>query len=278
MLRETVRIASRRSSSLLAHKAEETFVIADPSPPAGERQLGYLTETRLGWPVRGMACLERQPSVVFRSTCPDDRSCAVALVRSVEVDDVVLAATLVWTAAFDTPAEAQRRRDWLDADAVRRIHLGRYAGLFGPGHVTSAVETGLRIEEVRLEERRRLDDEAALLAREMAEDDVRESRKIACYFRERRRRFFIDLERGNGKELFWSIAFDEKWERDRFWDYFGWQRDRWPSFAEHLDGHDSRDLERLLVKEMFDAEKRARAEGVSAGGRRPLRFWRGDDR
>jgi hypothetical protein len=85
-----------------------------------------------------------------------------------------------------------------------------------------------------------------------------------------------EAEYGTDDGRFWSIAFDEAWERDRFWDWFSWQTERFQEFADHMKDGDRLDLERKLLKEMIVTEQAVKKQGPGAGGRRPLRFWRGE--
>ncbi|WP_230768890.1 hypothetical protein [Sphingomonas sp. Leaf4] len=68
----------------------------------------------------------------------------------------------------------------------------------------------------------------------------------------------------------------EKWERDRVVDWLRWQQPRFHEFQEYLDEHGSLELERLVLAGMRDAERAAKAKGITSAGRRPLRFWRGE--
>ncbi len=241
-----------------------------------EQRLGYLTETRTGWPVDAANLPDGAPRVTFRAILQGGELPAVAIVRTVETGGIALVTAPVWKVAYGSPTEAQRRCDWLAAREGRCVELGRAAAVFGPDYVTSAIELGIRVEDTKREQRRREDEEIAEVAREMAEEDRRKSLVITCHFKEAKGRFVVELRRGNSHVPFWSINFDEKWERDRFWDWFGWQKRRWPDLADFLATHERIDLDRMLLKEMLETERRVKREGLGAGGRRPLRFWRGD--
>lgn len=70
--------------------------------------------------------------------------------------------------------------------------------------------------------------------------------------------------------------FDEGWERDRVWDWLRWQTRRFEDIRLRIDGIGAAAVERELLHEMLVTENRVRKTGLGAGGRRPLRFWRGD--
>ncbi|PTM47969.1 hypothetical protein C8J24_1376 [Sphingomonas aerolata] len=115
-------------------------------------------------------------------------------------------------------------------------------------------------------------EEAGLLA----EQELAATAEVAAHYRMRKKRFAVILEYGTADGRFWSIAFDEAWERDRFWDWFSWQTERFQEFADHMKDGDRLDLERKLLKEMIVTEQAVKKQGPGAGGRRPLRFWRGE--
>lgn len=240
------------------------------------RKVGFIIETPSGWPSNAAAAGQGLLRVAFHATAQTGEAPAAAIVRTVEIGGVALVAATVWTATYEAPAEAGGRCDWLAAHEGRCVELGRAAAVFGSGYVTSAIEAGVRVEEADHEQRRRQDEERARIAREAAEEDQREALVIYCYFKEREGRFVIELWRGNTDKRFWSLDFDENWERDRFWDWFGWQESRWPDFAAFLAAHEEIDLDHMLLKEMLETERRVKKDGLGAGGRRPLRFWRGD--
>jgi hypothetical protein len=115
-------------------------------------------------------------------------------------------------------------------------------------------------------------EEAGLLA----EQELAATAEVAAHYRMLKKRFAVTLEYGTDDGRFWSIAFDEAWERDRFWDWFSWQTERFQEFADHMKDGDRLDLERKLLKEMIVTEQAVKKQGPGAGGRRPLRFWRGE--
>lgn len=85
----------------------------------------------------------------------------------------------------------------------------------------------------------------------------------------------VELRRGGSTDAFWSIAFGEDWERDRFLDWFKWQDHRLHEFAAHLDANDPAFLRSLLLREMIETEQLARRNKLATSGRRPLRLWCG---
>lgn len=126
-----------------------------------------------------------------------------------------------------------------------------------------------RMAEAEADERAR--SKARLDAIEKAEQH-----KIGIYFLERKGRYLIALQRrGPNMPELWTIAFDESWERDRFLDWFRWQKERFETLVASVGTIPATDLERDLLEEMLRTEQAVRKAGLGAGGRRPLRFWKG---
>ena len=243
---------------------------------AAAQVVSYLTETRHGWPSGEFIGRDGTPRVTFTPTFNDGDKPALAIIRSVEIGGIAVAVAPVWAASYETMADAQLRWETLTRNDGRCSELGRAAAVFGLDQVTATIETGIRIEEANREGRRRQVEQIDRIAREMAEESRRKARVITCYFKEPKGRFVVELTRGNTHQPFWSLSLVEKWERDRFWDWLRWQKDRWPDFADFLTTGEGIDLERMLLKEMLETEKRVKKAGLGAGGRRPLRFWRGE--
>lgn len=177
--------------------------------------------------------------------------------------------TRVWSHTFDTENDAAQCCQWMRSQAERLAYWGRLANVLGPAHVTVTVLKSLAHDS----ERRRKEE---VKAREAAEEDARLSLIIESYLVERGGRFGVNLTRANEREAFWTILFRERWERERFRDWWNCQRDRFQEFTEYLEEHSPVELERLLLHEMLETERQVKKAGRSAGGRRPLRFWRGE--
>jgi len=193
----------------------------------------------------------------------------VALVH--QIGDAALdeGGTTIWSHTFDTAEEAEHCRQWMWSQPERWAYWGRLASVLGPVHVTAIVSQGVAEEAMR---RRK----EAAAAREAAEQDARLSLIIESYLVERGGRFGVNLKRANEHEAFWTILFRERWERERFRDWWNCQRDRFQEFAEYLEDHSAIELERVVLQEMMETERQVKKAGLSAGGRRPLRFWRGE--
>ena len=179
------------------------------------------------------------------------------------------AGTTVWSHTFDTDDETERCLQWMHSRPERWVYWGRLATVLGPVHLTAIVNDGLADDA----ERRRKEEAAT---REAAEQDARLSLIIESYLVERGGRFGVNLKRANEREAFWDILFRERWERERFRDWWNCQRGRFQEFAEYLEERSAVELERLVLHEMMETERQVKKAGLSAGGRRPLRFWRGE--
>jgi hypothetical protein len=225
-----------------------------------------------GWP---SGFDDRAPAdTVFRpAVSPDGET---AIVQIVLIGDTIASADTVWSANFDDVDAAQDRFRWLDAHPDACTRLGRHARLFGPFNIGGEIEVGVEIDRVRAErerERRRQEDERL---RAEAEIKAKKARIIGSWLEDRDGQYGINLRRGDTDKAFWIILFREKWERERFRDWFRNQRHRFTEWAEFLESHSAIELERLLLAEMLETERRVQAAKLDAGGRRPLRFWRGE--
>jgi hypothetical protein len=130
--------------------------------------------------------------------------------------------------------------------------------------------------EKRDEERERV---AGALEQERlhVETEQKAETTIAIYFREKKGCYLLVLERGSLKaKPIWTISFAESWERDRFWDWLGWQEERFEEFAQFTQVGCRLELERRLLREMLVTEQAVKKQGLGSGGRRSLRFWRGE--
>lgn len=118
--------------------------------------------------------------------------------------------------------------------------------------------------------------------KEAIEDAERRRKKAAArrvihlYIRERKGRFYLDLERASDNAPGWSIRFDGRSERDRMCDWLRWQKANFGEYLAYAAANGDHALEKRLVDEMFETEARLRKEGRVAGGLRPLRMWRGE--
>jgi hypothetical protein len=118
--------------------------------------------------------------------------------------------------------------------------------------------------------------------KEAIEDADRRRKKAAArrvihlYIRERKGRFYLDLERASDNAPEWSIRFDGRSERDRMCDWLRWQKPHFREYLAYAAANGDHALEKRLVDEMFETEARLKKEGRVAGGLRPLRMWRGE--
>ena len=243
----------------MTHASNAVVVAGPPSPPSA-------------WPTNADG--DAPAGTTFRAAISRDRE--VAIIQLVHVGDRVASAAKVWSATFENADLAHERFRWLDARPADCVHLGRHARLFGAGQVGNAIEIGVTIERIRGEqERARLAREEERLAEE-ASINAAKALTIGSSLEDRQGQYGINLRRGDAAESFWIILFREKWERERFRDWFRYQRHRFAEWAEFLQDHAPIELERVLLAEMLATERKVKNAGLGAGGRRPLRFWRGE--
>lgn len=176
---------------------------------------------------------------------------------------------VIWSHACDA-MEGRAMAEWMSLhprlwERWGRIGVRLGADAIGPLIVTGAMQAAAREAEV---ERERLAQEA---------ERARLATEITLYtFNPKKGPPALGFERGCDDETFWRMRFDEKWERDRVVDYLRRQKPRFIELEAYWREHGDLELERLVLSEMRAAEQRAKKLGIAAGGRRPLRFWRGE--
>lgn len=205
------------------------------------------------------------------------------IVRALTCDEQLVTSSVVWSARH--PGE-QQARDAYDALTMREADLQYWsvaAAVLGPGWLTPRIaatasafvdERAAELERVAREEEAAREEEEA--AREEEETRRAARKAIDGFFRKREDKFVFALEHRVGRAEFWAIRFGESWERDRFWDWLRWNTARYAEFADFLQHGTALDLERQLLREMLVTEQTVKKQGLGSGGRRPLRFWRGE--
>lgn len=194
---------------------------------------------------------------------------AVSLFHQVVIGQDVAWQQHLLTMNFDTEAEARHATEWIgrhQKEAASACRIGTPAAL-------DDFESWMRI---RIMDERQQEDALEAEALRLQHEETERATRIASFLVDGNGQFGVDLRRPGAKTGFWRINFRERWERERFRDWFRNQRSRYDEFAAFLDGNDAVALERLVLREMLDTERRVKAAGLSAGGRRPLRFWRGE--
>jgi hypothetical protein len=215
--------------------------------------------------------------VIFEAELRDTPPYGVAIVRRLMAGPTHSACAVVWSAQFDILEQAALHHDWLVRNPARCTWLGRHASVFGPEEATSEIELGLEVDRLEVDEKRLKAARFAQEAAERAEQERRQRLLIESFLDDADGWFGLNLRRGNEQKPFWVIRFRERWERERFRDWFRCQSQRFATWAEFLENNSADDLERMLLREMLETERRVKKAGLGAGGRRPLRFWRGDE-
>lgn len=160
--------------------------------------------------------------------------------------------------------------EWMSARSEEWDLWGRVATLFG--------DTALHAIVVEAAER---EAEAAALEAENArlkeEERLLLSRKVELYILDAKgKRPGISLESGHETKPFFVMRFSEKWERERVLDWLRWQKDRYLDFRDLCEAEGQLALERVIIAGMRETEAQMKAQRRTSGGRRPLRFWRGE--
>jgi len=86
----------------------------------------------------------------------------------------------------------------------------------------------------------------------------------------------LSLESGDEHKPFFVMRFTERWERDRVVDWLRWQKGSYVAFRDLVAREGAIALEREILSAMRAFEAAAKKRGIASGGRRPLRFWRGE--
>ena len=160
--------------------------------------------------------------------------------------------------------------DWMGGQPSQWPLWGRIAVLFG--------EAALRPLIVAAAER-----EAETTARDAEKARIRDEARIHRHGQvglfildAKGDRAGLSLKSGDESSSFFVMRFSEKWERERVLDWLRWQKDRFVAFRHIHESEGSVALERLIIAGMRETEARVKTQGLSSGGRRPLRFWRGE--
>ncbi|MGN7161472.1 hypothetical protein [Sphingomonas sp. SAFR-052] len=200
----------------------------------------------------------------------DEGSTSIRFVKVIRSGDLIALEEMVWEQDFANPRLAQNVFDWMLGYRNDWPLWGRLTSLLGPGQLIEVAKA--RISALRVKRA------AELVAKRNEDRTKRELEKvIESYLVEDAGQFGIDLRRGGHDEAFFTIWFREKWERERFRDWFRTQRHRFVAFAAMFDEEGAGRLERRLLREMQETEIRIKRAGLGAGGRRPLRFYRGEE-
>jgi hypothetical protein len=167
-------------------------------------------------------------------------------------------------------AEAHDIYYWMNVRPDHWHYWGRLVILFGDQTLEVVI-----VHESMLEAEIR----AAEAEQERLEQDKRDRlhQKIELYIiDERYERPGLSLESGDETKPFFVMNFSEKWERERILDWMRWQRARFIEFRDLNGSKGAAALERAIIAGMRVTENDVKAKGLAAGGRRPLRFWRGE--
>ncbi len=176
------------------------------------------------------------------------------------------APTLVWSRRFETIDDRDTLLSAVRSGKFDTVFLGRLTTMFGSAALEELAD-GL-IATARSEKADKL---------EKAAKRARDHFIVNLYAREGKHgRHVLELQRKSSDTAEWSVTYDRAIERDRLCDWLRWQKERFLGFLDHAVEHGGEALSRMLVDEMFDTERRVKAEGRGAGGMRPLRMWRGD--
>lgn len=175
------------------------------------------------------------------------------------------APTLVWSYPFEDAADRDMMIDRVRSGSLDLRFLGRLAMIFG-GDELDRIASEIA-DEAQAARRRK---------REKAAEQARKFKIVELFRVDGKHRFHLELRRASSNDAVWKISYGRAIERDRLCDYMVWQRDRFPSFLDHVEDHGGEALSRLLLDEMFETERRVKKQGHGAGGMRPLRMWRGE--
>lgn len=201
------------------------------------------------------------------------------MLRRLIEGETLLDETELWRWVFPSFPDARRVIQWMQLFPDKWQAWGRMSSVFGSDQLMNWLEQEARsCRAARLENLR---DQRRTILRQRAKEERRRAKEkeVHSYLvdDEKNRQFGIDLRRGGDKKGFFVIWFRERWERERFRDWWRCQKQRFGEFVAFLEEHGAAALERRLLQEMLIVEKKVKQAGMSAGGRRPLRFYRGEE-
>lgn len=199
----------------------------------------------------------------------DAANTSLAFVGLTRSSGSILGERLIWQHQFARARDANGIFEWMVERQGDWPFWGRLTSLIGSDRLLAAAAADVAKARTA---------RAADLLRERREvrAALRKEQEISSYLVEKHGQFGVDLKRGGHKKSFFVIWFRESWERERFLDWWRPQHHRFAEFAAIHHAQGASALERMLLREMQDTEKR-KAAGLGAGGRRPLRFYRGDE-
>ncbi len=221
------------------------------------------------WPMTTDASHELEPGVGLEI---DDAT--IRLVRELRCDGAAVVRMVAWSAIYADPSLAFDAYEALAHHEDRLTYWSVGATALGADWLNPTISMLVEDYLIQRAEDRVTAAREADEARRVAEKELAAATKIDLYYLVRKKMFCLTLDRGD--EEFWSIKFQEKWERDRFGDWMQRQKHRFADFADYMTEGDRFELERKLLREMLVTEQAVKKQGLSAGGRRPLRFWRGE--
>lgn len=166
--------------------------------------------------------------------------------------------------------DARQIFDWISARAEQWPLWMRLAQLFG-----SEVLNILIVEPAREEAATVREAEARARMEEEERSRLHQTVELFCLDKKGKPPA-LSLESGDADKPFFIMRFDERWERDRVVDWLRWQDDRFAELRQIADAEGALALERIILQGMREGEADAKRRGLSSGGRRPLRFWRGE--
>jgi hypothetical protein len=206
---------------------------------------------------------------------------AIEFVRVITLGEQVLSERQIWEQVFAREVDMRRSYRWMQDHRHDWQLWGRISSVFGSSEITARM--AFQFPEARAERLRMLLELRAKKRREREkrerkEQERREREKvIELYLCEEEGQFGLEFMRGGHQKGFFKIWFRERWERERLRDWLRAHRHRFTEFATFHEERGGPALERMLLREMLDTEKRLKAQGLAVGGRRPLRFYRGED-
>lgn len=200
----------------------------------------------------------------------DTTSSTIGMFRVVGRSGAPFAEYPVWTRTLRHRRHAASLFAWMLEKRGQWLLWGRLGEVVGPDRLLAMAAS--EISEFRGSQARDLLKKRAKACKAKAR-----ALKIYSFLVDHHGEFGIDLRRGGEDKGFFVMWFRQNWERERFRDWWRPQAHRFPDFAAFFEEHGGRALERKLLAEMQETEKRLKLAGLSSGGRRPLRFWRGDE-
>lgn len=174
------------------------------------------------------------------------------------------AGEVIWRRHHDKVAPARTALRYMQANPGQWSYWGRLALALGEQPLADLIREEISADAERRLKEKQLAEEARMVTLRSIKDKHRPG---LC---------LVNGIRNSSYNAFWTMRFSTAIDRDRVWDWACRQNHSFLMWRDHFEAHGAAALERLILEGMMATERAVKKQGLSAGGQRPLRFWRGE--